>query len=118
MELTQPVGCSADVGFGGHNCEGALIQRFVVGLQFLTHDLQALDRLLGRAFGDVDEVEDERRPFNVAEKLKAKALSFGRAFDQSGNIRDDEAAVGRPANDTEVGNQRGEGVVGDLRTRR
>jgi hypothetical protein len=45
-----------------------------------------------------------------------KPCTFGRAFDQTGDVGDDEAAIEICANDTQLRMQRGERIVGDLGT--
>ena len=48
----------------------------------------------------------------------AEAVTRVRAFDQPGHVGDDERALAGQADDAEVGAERGEGIVGDLRPRR
>ena len=57
----------------------------------------------------------------MPEKLRSEPGAFAGAFDEAGNIRDDEAGVIRRFaydDHAEVGLQRGERIVGDLGTRR
>ncbi len=50
----------------------------------------------------------------VAQELVAQARTFGRAFDQAGDVGDHEAAVLGGAHHAEVGREGGEGVVRHL----
>ena len=66
---------------------------------------------------DVDDVQQQPRAREVAQELVAEPRAFGRAFDQAGNVGDHEAAVVVDAHHAEVGVQRRERIVGDLRPR-
>ena len=44
---------------------------------------------------EVDEVQQQARALQVAQELVAEAGAFGRAFDQAGNVGDDEALLRR-----------------------
>ena len=52
------------------------------------------DRIgLGIERRDVDDVQQQARALQMAQELVAESRAFGRAFDQPGNVGDDEAAV-------------------------
>jgi hypothetical protein len=70
--------------------------------------------LLGR---QIDEVDEDRAALDVAEELIAEAVAFVRAFDEAGDVSDDEGLAVVGADDAEVRDERREGVVGDLRLR-
>jgi hypothetical protein len=53
----------------------------------------------------------------MAEEPVAQPVAFVRPFDQSGHVRRDEGSIARQPDDAEVGRQRGEGIVRDLRLR-
>ena len=59
-------------------------------------------------------MQQHARALDMAEEAVADADAFMRAFDQAGNVGDDEFAP-VDARDAEAGMQRGEGIVGDLR---
>ena len=65
--------------------------------------------------GDVDEQTQDPRPLDVAEEPVAETLAFTRPFDQPGDVGDDELGVVVDAHHPEVGFERRERVVGDLR---
>src|SRR5712691_11988902 len=48
----------------------------------------------------------------------AEPMAFVRAFDEAGNVSDDEGLIVIRTDDAEVGDERGEGIVSDLRLRR
>src|SRR5262245_33180644 len=62
---------------------------------------------------------DQRlRAVEMFEKSISQAFAFVRPFDQSRHVGNDEAAVAAERDDAEVRSERGEGVIGNLRTRR
>nr|BFF11553.1 hypothetical protein GCM10025699_28560 [Microbacterium flavescens] len=66
--------------------------------------------------GAVEDVHQRGAALDVAEELEAQALALARALDEAGNVGDGEPDFSR-LHDAEVGVQRGERVVGDLRPR-
>ena len=85
----------------------------------LLHDhVEVLDRFATARGRDVDQVDEHLGPFEVAEESMAEAMTRVRAFDQPGHVRHDERPLAGQADDAEVGAERGEGIVGDLRPRR
>src|SRR5262249_22159288 len=64
---------------------------------------------------DWDEERQDARSLDVTEELKAQPTSFVRALDDAREIGDDERAVVAQLNDAEIGAQRSEGIVADLR---
>src|SRR5437868_1829135 len=64
----------------------------------------------------VDDVNEKARALDVTQELFAQAEAAARALDETGNVRDDELAIVQ-ARDAEVWSERGERVVGDLRSR-
>src|SRR5690606_9678981 len=66
---------------------------------------------------DVDQVQQQARTLQVPQETVAQPGAFGRAFDQPGDVGDDETLFGADAHDTEVRMQRRERIVGDLRPR-
>jgi hypothetical protein len=103
-----------NVGLAAHDQPGPVEQLAHVAAQ-----LREQDRFLlrgGRA-GRGCEVEQEHEhagPFDVAEEAVAQAPAGGGAFDQPRNVGEHELVLVE-AHDAEVGHQRGERVVGDLR---
>ena len=84
--------------------------------QFADDGLGVLDRIGIRVDrSNVDEVEQDTGALQVLEEADAEAGTVGGSFDQARDVGDDEALFGANAHDAEVGVQRGEGVVGDLR---
>src|SRR5512132_142151 len=59
-------------------------------------------------------MNDEARSFDVPQELLPEARAFARAFDEAGDVRDNELAVVE-ASDAQVGRERREGIVRDLR---
>ena len=83
--------------------------------------LERLDVGLGVAAGlhrrHVDDVHQDGAALDVAEELHAQALAGGGAGDQAGHVGHRVDGVAG-ADHAEVGHQRGERVVGDLRAGR
>jgi hypothetical protein len=88
-----------------------------VRLQLLADDLEVVHRLTAGLAGDVHQMHQHFGAFDVLQELVAEPMSFVGALDESGHVGDDEAAIAAQRHDAEVGRERGEGVVGDLRTR-
>ena len=64
--------------------------------------------------GEVEEHDQHPGPLHVAEELVAEPPPFRGTLDEPGDVGHDELAVSG-ADHAEVGHQRGERVVGDLR---
>src|SRR5579864_1440298 len=99
-------------------------QSFAEGPQFALNNFKIADRIaVGRVAG-IDEVGDQARALDVPEEANAQAGAFVRAFNQAGQIRDDESAAraGRRVwiggDDSEMRFQSGERIIGDFRFRR
>src|SRR5207244_6940295 len=63
-----------------------------------------------------DDVVEGTCPLDMAQELLAEAQAAARALDQPGDVGDDELPIVEPR-DAEVRDERGERVVGDLRSR-
>ena len=66
---------------------------------------------------EVEEVDQEPRPLEVAQEAEAEPLALRRARDQPGHVRDDEAPLLVEPDEPERRDERREGVVRDLRAR-
>ena len=78
---------------------------------------EVVHRIASRCARHVDDVDQHLCPLDVAQKLIAKAGTRMRALDQARHIRDHEAAIVAQRHDAEVRRQRGERIIGDLRSR-
>ena len=58
------------------------------------------------------------RPRHMPQKLVSQPMALVRAFDKSGNVRYHETLALAVTDHTQVGNQRGERIVGNLRPHR
>src|SRR5207237_4427626 len=74
-------------------------------------------RVAARGAGNVEQVDEQARALDVAKELVAQPRPLVRAFDEPGDVGDDEAPAGVYRNHAKVGDQGGERVVGDLRLR-
>src|SRR6185503_2258569 len=63
-------------------------------------------------------MDQHLRPLDMAKELMAEPVAFMRAFDQTGNVGDDEAAIAAQRDDAKIWRQRREWIVGNLRPRR
>ncbi len=98
---------------------GFVVERRVVALELVDDRARVADRIGVRIERrEVDDVQQEARALQVAQEPVAEARAVGGALDQAGNVGDDEAAVRVGAHDAEVGRERRERIVGDLRPRR
>ena len=53
--------------------------------------------------GHIHQVHEHLRPLDVPQERVAEAAALVRAFDQSGHVRDDKAAVVGERDDAQVG---------------
>ena len=58
--------------------------------QFIHHDFEIVHRIAAGGFGNIDQMRQQPRPLDVAQKLNAQPVAQVRAFDQPGNIGDHE----------------------------
>ena len=89
-------------------------QLFVKILQFAANRLVVADRVGSVERRGLDKMEDNARALDVSQEVVPQADAFARAFDQTGNIRDDESAVGSDLREPQVRRHRRKGVIGDL----
>ena len=78
-------------------------------------DVEVLDRIAAGGRRDVDEVHQHLRPLEMAQEPMPQPMPLVRAFNQAGHVGDDERALARQTHDAEIGHERRERVVGDLR---
>ena len=85
-----------------------------VGRQFCLNHLEVGDRVASRFVGgQVHHVHDGQAAFDVAQEVEPQPTALGCALDQPGDVRDGVGHV-TGHHDSQVGHQRGEGVVRDL----
>src|SRR3712207_2346193 len=93
-----------------------LLEQFaVVQTQFLTDGVEGFYRIAARGPGNDDEVDQHLRAFNVPQELMSEPVSFVGAFDQSRDVRNDEAAFAAQRDDAKVRRQCREWVISNLR---
>lgn len=116
-ELLELVGVGG-VDFGGDDEDGLVLKVSAEAGQLVGDGTEVSDGVgTAAGVGDVDEVDEEVGALDVAEEAVAEARALVRALDEAGNVGNDEGLlVGRFADgdDTEVGLESGEGVVGDF----
>src|SRR5215212_2287663 len=94
------------------------VQGRVVLLQFGDDGLGLLhriDRFVERR--KVDDMQQQVRALQMAEKLMTETRSLGRTLDQTWNVSDDKALFGGNTNDAEIGMKRRERILGHLGAR-
>ncbi len=69
---------------------GFVDQFAAIGFEFSAHDLVGLANLFLRA---IDEMQQRRASFYVAQKARSESRAFCGAFDQAGNIGEHKAFV-------------------------
>ncbi len=65
---------------------------------------------------DIDDMEQDGGPLDVAEELHAHPQSFVRPLDQSRDVGDHERFLIPVLDDAQMGDERREGIIGDLGT--
>ena len=88
-----------------------LRQARAIGFKLAPHGLIGLARVRARR---IDEMQQNPAAFDMAEETVAEAKAFMRAFDEAGNVGENEFAS-VAGNDAELRIERGEGIIGDLR---
>ncbi len=93
------------------------VRQAAVRRQLVLDHVEVGDRVApGLHGGGVDDVDQRGAPLDVAQEVVAEAAALAGALDEAGDVGDGEGGVaGR--DHAEVGHQRGERVVGDLRPR-
>src|SRR6266511_3000029 len=95
-----------------HGDQRWLVQKSrVVHIQLSSHEVVAPDRILA---GAIDNVKNQTRSLDVAQKTVAKAMARVRAFDQPWYVDDDKRHVA-DYGDAQVRRQRCKWIVGNLR---
>ena len=85
-----------------------------VGGQLGLDDLEVGEGVATRLQGGaVDDVDEDVAALDVPQELQPEALALAGTRDEPGHVGDREA-LATGGDDTEVGHQRGEGVVSDL----
>src|ERR687887_421270 len=86
-------------------------------LQLAPHGVEIVRGIAAARTGDVHQVHEHFRALEMPQELMSEPETTVRAFDQSGHVGYDEAAIVAQPDHAEVGGERGERIVGDLRTR-
>src|SRR5260221_568647 len=114
------------IKLGGHNDHLFFGERFAEGTQLTGNDFEGMHWIGVARVAGLDEMNQKTCAFDVAEKSNSEAGSQMRAFAQTWKIGDDKgaaelrtvrtgAAVG--VDDTEIGLEGGERIIGNLRAR-
>ena len=82
-----------------------------IGLKLLLDDTQILDRVVSTG---IDQVNQKSGAFNVAEKVVPQSSTLGCTGNQPRDVGKDGAVTTGTAHHTQVGNQRGEGIISNL----
>ena len=84
-----------------------------VQLQLAGDDLRVSVRMI--VARQVDEMDEDGAALHVTEELMAEAMPLVRSFDEAGDVGDDERLIVIRAHDAQVGDQRRERIVRNLR---
>ena len=98
-------------GFAEHQQARTLQQSIAIGLELTEQHLGIGDRVGAAAIHQVDQ---HPGALDVAQEIMAESGSLGGTSNQSGDISKDRAIAAGAAHHPQVGNKRGEGIVGDL----
>ncbi len=102
------------IGSAADDQPGPLEQLGAVRGDLVAQNPQLSLRIVGRTLGQVDEDAEHPGALDVPEELVAETFAVPGAFDESGHVRDDEICFTPPDN-SQVGDQGGERIVGDAR---
>ena len=82
-----------------------------IGFEFGLDGFVGSDRVFA---SEIDEVQQDAGTFDVTQEVMAQSDAHVCAFDETRNISKDGAVTGGFADDAKVGDEGGEGVIGDL----
>ena len=91
-------------------------ERWLKELQLAPDRVEILDGIAAARAGDINQMHEHFRAFQMAQKPVAEPLPAVRAFDEPGHVGDGEAAVAAQLHDAQIRRQRGERIIGDLGT--
>jgi len=133
-QLHQACAVGSGVELGGHNNHRFFAKRFVKRAKFAIDDFEGVHGVGVGEIAGVDQVNEKPRAFDMTQETDAEAGAFVRAFDQAGQVGNDEgaadivaffagAAAGRlrhaiGADNTEIRLERGERIICNFWTRR
>ena len=127
-QFFQPGAVRRGVQLCGDNNHRLLGKFFAERGEFAFDDLEVVHRIAVGSIARIDQMRDQPRAFNVLQKSNAQAHPGMRAFDQAGQVRNNERApaalfrwFSRSAvrgNNSEAGLQRRERIIGNFRMRR
>ena len=81
--------------------------------------VEVADRIAARVQrGAVEHVDQHAAALDVAQEFQAETLAFAGPGNESGHVSDGVGGVVAGVHDSEIGYERGEGIVGDLGPRR
>lgn len=89
--------------------EGEFVVEFIEVIDGVSVGFSAVELV-----GDFDEMDEDSRAFEVFEEVESESFSLACADDESRDVSDDEADLVVNEDDTEIWNERSEGVVGDF----
>ena len=99
---------------GNHNL-GPLGKLGSIGRKLCVDGVIVLDGISAlEATCYVNHMQDECRALDVAQELVAQAFAPGGALDESRDVGADKGATVTSASHAQVGDERGEGILGDL----
>ncbi len=82
-----------------------------IGFEFGLNGFVGSDRVF---VGEIDEMQQDSGAFDVTQKIVTQSDAHVGAFNETGNVGKDRAVTGGFADDAKVGDEGGEGVVGDF----
>lgn len=113
-EFVEGVGVDGEVEFIGGDDFGFLGEFGAEGFEFAADFVVVLGGVGGILGVEVEEVDDDLGAFDVTEEGVAESCAVVSAFDESGDVCDDDSAVDADFDDAELWFEGSEGVVGDL----
>src|SRR5581483_3126293 len=102
------------IDLGGHNNLFALTKLRIVSLHFAIDNLVIAHGITPGNRRNIDEMQQQARPFDMPQKAFAQSMPLMSAFEQSGNVRDHKRTKITEIDDAEMRLERGKRIVGNL----
>ena len=114
MELLGILGSSFEVDFIEDD-QGRLFQESgLIGTEFILQDAEVVDGITAFDAGDIDDVDQGCRSFDMTEKFKAKATVLVGSFDDARDVGNEDAVLFSIVDVAEVGKEGCERIGADF----
>ena len=104
------------IDFRGDDDFGFFRKGRIVFGEFGINGVEFVDGITTAHTGHVDQVKQHTSAFDMLQELNSEAMAKMSAFNEAGNIRNDERSIGVHRNDAEMGFERRKRIVRDFWT--